>query len=138
MQINSSKSLVSQKAGRPWLGDEVEFRLSTKRVMHFHKYKPDDIVYNLMNVPYGLTSPCAVFEGLKREEHEQSICYVSRPKQRFVGENMSVPLGAGWVFLVFINVSLEVFDWRFEKCDELDSRFPKGYSSRFDKKLWPL
>lgn len=138
MHLNTSKSLAIQRGARPWVPDEVDFKLATKKILHFNKYRPDDVVYNALNIPYGLTSPCAVFQGLQREEHELSLCYVSRPKQRFIGENISVSLGQGWVFLVFVNSSLEIFDWRFEKADELDSRFPKGYSNRFDKKLWPL
>lgn len=113
-----------------------EFKISTQRILHFRAHGPDHVYFNLKNLPNALQFPLAVFQGLDREGHEKSVCYVAKPRSRFVDENTSLTVDSSSVFVVFITSTLEVFDWRFEKADERDDKFPVGYAQRFGSLVW--
>ena len=104
--------------------------------MHFHKYGPEHVYYNLANLPFAMTTPAVIFRGLDRQGHEHSYCYVAKPMRRFVADGQSVPLEKGFVFAVFVKKTLEIFDWRFERCDSNNAKYPENHKTRFGTVIW--
>jgi hypothetical protein len=136
VKVSKSKAFVVEMGRCPESGDECEFKISTQRILWIHKNGPSDKFYNLRNVPFAINHPDLIFKGLQRDGHESSFCYVSRPVRRFISDIENVPVEEGWVFLVFFNSRLEIFDWRFEKAGQ-NSRFPENHVERFRELIWP-
>ena len=126
---------VIQEGKHPESRQECEFKISTEKISWLHKYGPDDKFYNLQNVPNALNHPNAIWKGLEREGHENSYCYVAKVARRFVSDTASKPVGDDWVFVVFVSLNLEVFDWRFEKVGG-NGKFPENHDVRFTKLIW--
>jgi len=136
MKLNKTRAVAVETGKCPESDGQCEFKISTQKILWCHKSAPDDIFYNLRNVPFAINSPCAIFKGLERDGHENSYCYVARPARRFIDDEHSVPVGDGWVFLVFMTNALEIFGWRFERADASKNR-PENYERRFKQLIWP-
>ena len=133
--MSKSKAFVFEKGICPEDRRECEFKISTAKINWIHKHGPDDKFYNIRNLPFALNRPVAIFKGLKRDGHDTSYCYIARPVRRFVNDTASLPTAPPWVFMVFIDSNLEVFNWRFEKDDK---DVVNNYSDRFGILLWPI
>jgi hypothetical protein len=135
MKLSKSKAFAVQNGKCPETGQSREFKISTDKISWIHKTGTDDKFYNLQNVPFTISSPHAIFRGLKREGHETSYCYVAKPVRRFTSESESVPVGDGFVFVVFVSSNFEIFNWRFERADG-GGKLPENHHSRFAELLW--
>src|SRR5262245_14537605 len=136
MELNKARTYATQTARHPVNGGECEFRISADLIMRKNKYGPDDVFYNLRNVPFAVNHPQAIFKGLDRDGHENSYCYAACPCRRFVSDNNSLPVEDGFVFLVFVTADFDIFDWRFEKTDDIDKQLPRNYKHRFGELIW--
>lgn len=88
-------------------------------------------------IPEVLKSPRAIFQGLKREEQEDGLCYAGVPDVDHRNVSITVPPPKSMVFLVFITACNKISDWRWEKCDKDALDCPENYRTRFEKILWP-
>lgn len=77
-----------------------------------------------------LREPSAVFEGV-REFQDGGWCYCGIPSRRWFNSGSSGPPPPGMVFTVFVSPRGHVFEWRWERCDELHRTWPKDYAVRF-------
>lgn len=136
MALNKARTFAMQTGKCPNGVGECSFKISTEKIKARHKYAPDDVFYNLRNVPYAISSPTAIYQGLEREGHEKSYCYCSKPARRFKSDTESVPVGDGFVFLVFVTEALEIFDWRFEKCCSNNPQVPENHDKRYKQLIW--
>lgn len=136
MSLNKSKSFAFLTGRCPESDGECKFKISTEKILWSHSGRgPAHLFYNLNNVPFAISNPCAIFKGLEREGHENSYCYAARPARRFISDTESVPVQDGFTFLVFVNSSLEIFDWGFEETHP-NSKLPTGYSARYKQIIW--
>ena len=87
-------------------------------------------------MPEALLKPGAIFKGLKREEMDGGLCYSAKPR-KYRNEKIEEPPPRGFIFLVFVDGTQKVFNWRWEKEDQTLADHPKDWETRFDEKLWP-
>ena len=91
-------------------------------------------------VPTILQSPAAVFEGLRREEDDDKWgegwrCYCGIPKCAYREDGSERTPYPGQVFLVFVTSGGEVYNWRWERGDQVDARLPEKHDERFTRRL---
>ena len=92
-------------------------------------------------VPLALQKPTAIFEGLTTDEDEERgrgagwRCYVTKPTIAFRATGVQHPAPVDQVFLVFVNSEHVAYNWRWEKCDPVQTSLPEGYEERFRKRL---
>jgi hypothetical protein len=85
-------------------------------------------------------SPDAIFQGLGRHDHEESLCYSARvthdPEEP---EKESLPR-YGHVFLVFVRPCVGgylVFDWEWREEDDEHPGYPGDWEKDFKERVWP-
>jgi len=93
-------------------------------------------------VPLALQKPTAIFEGLSDEQDEEKglrgagwRCYVTKPTTAFKATGAQHPAPTDQVFVVFVNHERVAYNWRWEKCDAVQTALPAGYEGRFRKRL---
>jgi hypothetical protein len=91
-------------------------------------------------VPMILQKPTAIFEGLRRDEDEDRWgygwrCYCGVPEHSYRADGTSAPPYHGQVYLVFLNDERVAYNWRWEKADPDNPKFPIGYQTRFKQRL---
>lgn len=136
MQVSKSRAFVLQKGTGPDGESECQFRISTQKLLWLSTNGPAHAFYNVQNVPFAVAKPCAIFKGLERGGHENSYCYVAKPRRRFISDTVNVVIGEEWVFLVFVTPTFEIFDWRFERADTRHKEYPEKYEERFKELVW--
>ena len=94
---------------------ECQFKVEEKHVEHFWENGPISKYYEVHSVCELLKNPDIVFQGLKREGHAASFCYVGKPK--IYGEDYAGDPWLNMVFLVCITEDFTFFEWRWEKED---------------------
>ena len=90
-------------------------------------------------VPMILEHPAAIFEGLCREEDEDTRgygwrCYCGVPDRSYRSDGTAAPPYEGQVYLVFVNDQGIAYNWRWEKCDAGDPGLPRDHELRFRKR----
>src|SRR5437899_8175899 len=91
-------------------------------------------------VPAILQRPTAIFEGLRRDEDEDSRgvgwrCYCGVPDHSYRRDGTEAAPYANQVYLVFINDEGVAYNWRWEKADLDQPNLPVDYQTRFKKQL---
>lgn len=88
-------------------------------------------------MPYVLQHPNGVFEGLCWEQDEDKSrgygwrCYCAVPCSDYAVNGEKKPPRPGKIFLVFVNSDQVAYNWRWEKVDPENDRFPMDFQSRF-------
>jgi hypothetical protein len=131
MQLNPEKTFVVQDGRHPETGEKCEYRIAIKRVERLHKFGPEDVYYNLRNIPYALSKPCAIFKGLDRGGCEHCYCIAAKVQRRFISDDISKPVDEKFLFLVFVDEDLEIFSWTFEPRDAKNPNYPINHEKRF-------
>jgi hypothetical protein len=114
---------------------DVTFRIAKKQVDHFREHGPAHMYHALKSVQEVLKAPSVIFEGLKRPDKENGLCYCGTPR-RYLNEDIEAPPPPGKVFTVYIDKNRVIFEWRWDKADEFQPNFPKDPKHRFDKLKW--
>ena len=91
-------------------------------------------------VPSILSSPTAIFEGLRRDEDEDREgfgwrCYCGIPDQGYRQDGTETRPYPGQVYLVFVNDEAVAYNWRWEKADPDNPRLPLDHTTRFKQQL---
>lgn len=87
-------------------------------------------------IPEVLKSPAVVFEGLKREDQSDSLCYARIPSKQYLDAHTTVPPWANRTFAVYMNKELKIFDWVWEISDKSNLSYPIDWETRYEKILW--
>ena len=90
---------------------------------------------NLLMARTVLDAPLLVFEGV-REFNEGGWCFVGRPGQYYLREDVMVPLSDGRVFAVYLNPQLILYEWRLEYAQAPATPFPRGHADRYRRLAW--
>lgn len=90
-------------------------------------------------VPFTLQQPTAIFEGLRKDEDEDSrtpgwYCYCSKPPCSFNENGEEQPAYPNQVFLVFVNREKVAYNWRWAKACPSDDQLPENHEERFERK----
>jgi len=113
-----------------------DYRICRSLLERYRKNGPEYKFRLLRLVPEVLKEPFMVFEDLKRDGEENSVCIVGRPANTFDNEGNEIPFPDGFLFLVFADGDRKVTDWRIEQCDSSDQKFPQKHAERFGRNLW--
>lgn len=92
--------------------------------------------FDVYLIPQVLKLPAVVFEGLKREDQSDSLCYARIPSHRYLDADTTVPPWANQTFAVYMNNELKIFDWVWEIADEINPSYPTNWKNRYEKILW--
>lgn len=93
-------------------------------------------------LPTILQYPTAIFEGLRRDEDDDPRgcgwrCYCGIPEHAYLQDGTEIRPFPGQVYLVFVNDEKVAYNWRWEKADPDNLRFPANHPTRFRKCLLP-
>lgn len=121
------------------LGSECEFFVPIDLLRHLERFGPLVQFYDAFLLPRVAKEPIRIFRGLKREEHEQSLCYVAKPSKRYRGDRIWIPAPKQRVFLMFVRADKTVLDWEWRAEVEYNGRdgFPENWTADFDEEIWP-
>ncbi len=99
-----------------------------------YKYSP--VQYeNLRAVKWVLTHPGRIFWGV-RMYSEGGWCYVGRPDEWHIRQNVIVPFPRHLVFAVYVNPRRELFEYGAEKVDPDDPLNPIDWQGRYGGLIW--
>jgi hypothetical protein len=91
---------------------------------------------NLRCVKEVLLSPQRIFQGV-RDFQEGGWCYTGVPNQWYIRTNVIVPFPREkFVFAVYINPVLSVYEWRAEYRAEDDPLNPADWQERYERLIW--
>ena len=87
-------------------------------------------------VPAILQKPSAIFEGLCRDEDEDTRgvgwrCYCGIPEHAYHKDGTETAPYRNQVFVVFVNDDGVAYNWRWEKADPDKPTLPLDYQTRF-------
>jgi len=95
-------------------------------------------------VPFCLSEPKAIFEGLRLDEDEKYSdgpgwrCYSSRPQYAYTEDGDRADPYGDEVFLVFVNHDRIVYNWRWEPANLDDLHVPMDLGGdRFRRQIYP-
>ncbi len=95
-------------------------------------------------IPQAIANPDAIFEGLRRPNQADSLCYSVRPTFDPDDDDPDAADGHlpryGQAFLVFVTrgpVGCVVFDWEWRTEDGESPGLPEGHGDDFARLLWP-
>ena len=111
------------------------FRIPVARVQHLERCGPVHKFYEIRSACDVVGAPKLIFEGLRREKQEKSLCYIGRP--RVYREGSDHPPYPEMIFTVFITVDRVLFEWGWEKCSGEDPFRLQNTKQRFERQLWP-
>ena len=75
-------------------------------------------------------------EGLRQDEDEDRKgvgwrCYCGIPEHAYLRDGTAIRPYVGQVYLVFVNDERVAYNWRWEKADPENPRFPINHPARF-------
>ena len=108
--------------------------MAIRQIEHLLDAGPKSRFYELFSVAETLANPSVVFQGLERDGKEDALCYVGLPRQ--YGDGWEAPPRPGSVFLVCMTSDRVIFEWGWEKADELDNSYPTDRKRRFTTEIW--
>jgi hypothetical protein len=112
----------------------VDKPMLNRLIDHGPTWKLDDARF----IEETIRRPDAIFEGLKRDNHEESLCYSVRVTRDPDSEESSTPPRFGFVFVIFIvrRFGLVVFDWEWRAEDFDNPGHPENWKNDFSRLLW--
>jgi len=138
--IQTRRDLLSVKAIDPETGANFDVLVSYERLHWVKKRGLGAIKEAAFNVPYVLQHPNGVFEGLCLEQDEDKRgygwrCYCAVPPHDYEENGGEKPPRLNKIFLVFVNADKIAYNWRWEKVDPQNDRFPIDFQTRFRKQI---
>jgi hypothetical protein len=116
---------------------KATFYISTSVLDNYANAGVGGKYFDLFSIPAVLGLPVVVFQGLKREDQAESLCYAGIPAKRYLSAEITVPPKPGRAFAVYMNNELKIFDWRWEISDESKPGYPLEWATRYETTLWP-
>lgn len=137
---STRREFLKVSAIEPEAGATFDVLVSYERLHWVKKRGIGAIRETAFNVPHVLQHPNGVFEGLCWEEDEDKRgygwrCYCAVPPHDYGENGDEKPPRPNKIFLVFVNTDNIVYNWRWEKVDPKDDRFPIDFQTRFRKQI---
>jgi len=131
------KGYITVKGKNPSGKGEREFKISERRLQNVLKGATHHKFLDAYLIKEVMESPILIFKGLERTNQWKGLCYIGKPENRYHDQNTTTPFPPGFLFMVFIDENSIIFDWRVEKCDPVNHKYPEKAQSRFSEQLWP-
>jgi len=137
---HSRRAGLSLRAVEPHSDASCEVHLSFDRMQAVAKRSLGHAKECAFIVPHILQNPTAVFEGLRRDEDEDSRgvgwrCYCGIPERSYASDGTAGRPYPNQIYLVFVNDERVAYNWRWEKADADDSSLPQAHALRFKQRL---
>lgn len=135
--IKKRREYLSVSAVDPETGKSIEILISYEKIIRVGKRSKGQALECKEIVPFALQKPVHIFEGLCRDEDEQSTgvpgwrCYCSLPSYAFEKDGNKVSPWPDEVFLVFVNEEKVAYNWYWVKSDKEDKTRPVDFNGRF-------
>ena len=100
---------------------------------------PDDKFEDVRFSEEAVPSPDAIFEGLRRHDQRDSLCYTVRPTHDPAGEDSPTLPRYGFVFVLFVRAGVGgfvVFDWEWREEDQDCPGHPANWINDFSRRTW--
>jgi len=116
-------------------GDKVEIFIELGLIHEICKHPIK--FYNLgMCVPGVLTNPMRIYSGL-RDLQKGGWCYVGVPDQWCIKDGVFATFPRSkFVFAVYVNPRMRVYEWRAEKIAADDAFAPVDWQRRYGELIW--
>lgn len=121
----------------PATGKLVQVQISHGRLQAMARFGQAHVLECAYIVPEILERPSAIFEGLKRDQDEDSMgapgwrCYCGRPSVAFNRDGSERRPFPQQIFMVFVNQERIAYNWRWEKADPDNLNLPLNCAARF-------
>jgi hypothetical protein len=137
---NARRDYLTIEALNPADGKTCEVLISFDRMQTVGRRSMGHAKECGLIVPPILQKPIAVFEGIRREEDEDTKgvgwrCYCGIPENAYHTDGTKRTPYPGQVYLVFVNDEGVAYNWRWEKADSESPNLPVGFQSRFRKQV---
>ena len=137
---SSRREYLSLAAINPVDGKPCEVMISYDRMQSVAKRSMGQVKECGFIIPYILQHPAAIFEGLRRDEDEDSrgvgwLCYCGIPEHAYTQDGIEIRPYRGQTYLVFVNEEKVAYNWRWEQADSKNPQFPIDHEKRFRKQL---
>ena len=124
----------------PKSGKRLAITISQTKLLAVSKRSRGQILEAAYTVVEALQRPCAVFEGLLREDDEPRTayawrCYCVIPPLAYRQDGEVVDSWPGEVFLVFVDDECVAYNWYWVEADPDDACLPVDYHARFRERL---
>ncbi len=110
-----------------------KFLLQKMRLLDLESSNPY-VFHNARLLPLAVKNPSSIWKGWKRDGHESSLCYVSRPLCRYGVTGCQMDAVPGFVFCVFVSDSFQIIKWKWTEAAMQDDTVPRTHE--FDHLLW--
>lgn len=99
-------------------------------------YKYASVKYeNLRAAKYVLENVDAIFSGV-REFDDGGWCYVGRPLEWVIRQEIKEPFPDDRIFAVYVNPNLRLYEHRAEYIADDCPRYPKDWQNRYQGLIW--
>lgn len=113
---------------------KIEILIPKSLVDHWHK--TSFVQYqNLLTATAVLDAPKRIFHGT-RTINEGGWCYVGKPADWFIKENVRAPFPSDKVFSVYLRENFKLYTFRADYADSVDNLSPKDWENRYGSLKW--
>ena len=99
-------------------------------------YKYDIVRFqNFWSVKHVLENTKRIFSGVRRH-NEGGWCFTGRPDMWYIRENVRAPFPKEFVFAVYLNSRLCIYESRAEHVADDDEFSPIGWKDRYEALIW--
>ncbi len=117
-------------------GQDLLIRFEFAAIEHYVIYNKTKL-NNIETAKKVLINPKRIFVGINRPVRNDGMCFVGQPETWYIREDRKVPFPKEkFVFSVYLNSRLSVYDFRAEEIDSEDPLSPKDWKNRFGGVLW--
>jgi hypothetical protein len=120
----------------PFTGDQKEYWIEKDLIEFYYKRGMLGKFRELQLVKEILPSPAVVFEGLKRESQEKSLCFAEIASHAYSASGHRKTRPNNQTFAVFVLSNDKIFRWGWEAADK-NGTYPLDYKNRFTCQIWP-
>ncbi|HEY1067460.1 MAG TPA: hypothetical protein VGE52_15165 [Pirellulales bacterium] len=119
---------------------EIDFAVARDYIVHLKRAGHEQRYYDAKLLDDALKHPAAIFQGLKRADFSDGLCYTCTPSRRWKSETLDLPFPKNFVFVVSVapkDGHLLVLDWELRKADPTQVGRPLNWDADFERLLWP-
>ena len=116
---------------------KLDIRFEEDDLTRIYKYRPVEFQNIEVAVIKVLEKPNRIFKGIIRPVSVNGWCFVGQPDEWYIRKNVLVPFDKNkYVYAVFLNDRMSVYDFRAEYRDQEDTLSPKDWKNRFGVLIW--